>query len=80
MSRVRLHEPRVNERESSTLEERMMQAADHAGGEQALQGCSCLSARQERSAAILLQCEVERRGLEIGPYFRPVTDLSLIHI
>ena len=76
--RVGLHEPRVNERASIfSLEERMMQTADHASGKQTLQGRSCLSARQERAAAILSQCEVERRGLEIGPYFSPITDNSL---
>ena len=54
-----------------------MQTADHASGKQTLQGRSCLSARQERAAAILSQCAVERRGLEIGPYFSPITDNSL---
>lgn len=76
-SRIGLPEPGVNEWASISSEEHMMQTADHAGGKQALQGRSCLSPRQERSAAILSQCEVERRGLEIGPYFRPVTDKSL---
>lgn len=76
-SRIGLPEPGVNEWASISSEEHMMQTADHAGGKQALQGRSCLSPRQERSAAILSQCEVERRGLEIGPYFRPVADKSL---
>ena len=36
-----------------------------------------LSEPAVRSSVILSGCETERRGLEIGPYFQPVTDRSV---
>ena len=36
-----------------------------------------LSEPSVRSSVILEGCETERRGLEIGPYFQPVTDRSV---
>ena len=36
-----------------------------------------LSEPSVRSSIILSGCEAQRRGLEIGPYFQPVTDKSV---
>ena len=55
----------------------MTQTADRAESKESSQQCSRSGAFLERSTSILSRCEVERRGLEIGPYFSPVTDRSV---
>ena len=55
----------------------MTQTADQAESKESSQQCSRSGAFLERSTSVLSRCEVERRGLEIGPYFSPVTDRSV---